>query len=64
MSRYQACFQALRARGEKAFIPFFVIGDPDYRASLRAVEAALEAGADMLELGIGFSDPIADGPSP
>jgi tryptophan synthase alpha chain len=63
MSRYQACFQALRARKEKAFIPFFVIGDPDYKTSLQAVEAALEAGADMLELGIGFSDPIADGPS-
>ncbi len=63
MSRYQACFQALRARRERAFIPFFVIGDPDYKTSLKAVKAALEAGADMLELGIGFSDPIADGPS-
>jgi tryptophan synthase alpha chain len=63
MSRYRACFQALRARKEKAFIPFFVIGDPDYRTSLRAVKASLDAGADMLELGIGFSDPIADGPS-
>lgn len=63
MSRYQACFQALRASREKAFIPFFVMGDPDFRTSLKAVEAALEAGADMLELGIGFSDPIADGPS-
>ncbi len=63
MSRYQACFQALRARGEKAFIPFFVLGDPEYKTSLEAVKVALEAGADMLELGIGFSDPIADGPS-
>ena len=63
MSRYQANFQALRARREKAFIPFFVIGDPDYKSSLRAVKASLEAGADMLELGIAFSDPIADGPS-
>lgn len=63
MSRYQACFQALRDRSEKAFIPFFVIGDPDYRTSLEAVKASLDGGADMLELGIGFSDPIADGPS-
>lgn len=63
MSRYQACFEALRTRGEKAFIPFFVMGDPDYRTSLAAVRAALKAGADMLELGIGYSDPIADGPS-
>jgi len=63
MSRYRACFQALRARREKAFIPFFVIGDPDYKTSLRAVKTSIEAGADMLELGIGFSDPSADGPS-
>ena len=63
MSRYPACFQALRARGERAFIPFFVLGDPEYKTSLKAVKASLEAGADMLELGIGFSDPIADGPS-
>jgi tryptophan synthase alpha chain len=63
MSRYPTCFQALRARGEKAFIPFFVMGDPDFKTSLRVVRAALDAGADMLELGIGFSDPIADGPS-
>ena len=63
MSRYQACFQALRTRKEKAFIPFFVMGDPDYKTSLAVVKAALEAGADMLELGIGYSDPIADGPS-
>jgi tryptophan synthase alpha chain len=63
MSRYQAGFQALRARREKAFIPFFVMGDPDFKTSLEAVKAALHAGADMLELGIGFSDPIADGPS-
>lgn len=63
MSRYTVCFQALRTRKEKAFIPFFVIGDPDYRGSLEAVKAALRGGADMLELGIGFTDPIADGPS-
>jgi len=63
MSRYAGCFQALRARKEKAFIPFFVIGDPDYGQSMEAVRAALKAGADILELGIGYSDPIADGPS-
>ncbi len=63
MSRYDACFRALRARGEAAFIPFFVIGDPDFEQSMEVVQAALKAGADMLELGIGYSDPIADGPS-
>ncbi len=46
-----------------AFIPFFVMGDPDYDTSLEVVRTALAAGADMLELGIGFSDPIADGPT-
>lgn len=63
MSRYALCFQGLRDRKEKAFIPFFVMGDPDYKASLDAVKAALRGGADMLELGIAFTDPIADGPS-
>ena len=63
MSRYAACFQDLRARGEKAFIPFFVMGDPDFEQSMEAVRSAVKAGADMLELGIGYSDPMADGPS-
>jgi len=63
MSRYAACFRKLRERGEKAFIPFFVIGDPDYEQSLEVVRAALKAGTDVLELGIAYSDPIADGPS-
>ena len=46
-----------------ALIPFFVIGDPDYRQSLDVVKAAIDAGADILELGIPFSDPVADGPT-
>lgn len=46
-----------------ALIPFFVIGDPDFDASLKIVKAAIDAGADVLELGIPFSDPIADGPT-
>jgi tryptophan synthase alpha chain len=44
-------------------IPFFVIGDPDSGTSLELVKAAIDAGADVLELGIPFSDPIADGPT-
>ncbi|MEW6440369.1 MAG: tryptophan synthase subunit alpha [bacterium] len=63
MSRYAAAFESLRARKEKAFIPFFVLGDPDYATSLEVIRAALRGGADMLELGIGFSDPMADGPT-
>ncbi len=46
-----------------ALIPFFVIGDPDETTSLDLVKAAIDAGADVLELGIPFSDPIADGPT-
>jgi len=46
-----------------ALIPFFVIGDPDFNTSLDIVKSAIDAGADILELGIPFSDPIADGPT-
>lgn len=46
-----------------AFIPFFVLGDPDEATSLAMIRTAVEAGADVLELGIPFSDPIADGPT-
>ena len=46
-----------------ALIPFFVLGDPDMETSLAVIKAAVDAGADILELGIPFSDPIADGPT-
>jgi tryptophan synthase alpha chain len=46
-----------------ALIPFFVIGDPDEQTSLELVKTAIDAGADVLELGIPFSDPVADGPT-
>jgi tryptophan synthase alpha chain len=46
-----------------AIIPFFVIGDPDFDTSLALVKTAIDNGADILELGIPFSDPIADGPT-
>jgi len=50
-------------RDKAALIPFFVLGDPDYQTSLTLIKAAIDAGADILELGIPFSDPIADGPT-
>jgi tryptophan synthase alpha chain len=50
-------------RNKAALIPFYVLGDPDYQSSLTVIKATIDAGADILELGIPFSDPIADGPT-
>lgn len=60
MKTYKQVFSEL---DRAALIPFFVIGDPDFEISLSIVKAAIDAGADILELGIPFSDPIADGPT-
>jgi tryptophan synthase alpha chain len=60
MTTYKETFASLN---RAALIPFFVIGDPDFDMSLAVVKAAIDAGADVLELGIPFSDPIADGPT-
>jgi tryptophan synthase alpha chain len=62
MSRYAALFERLRARGEGAFGAFVMLGDPDLATSSAILDALVEGGADMIELGIPFSDPIADGP--
>ncbi|HLC96496.1 MAG TPA: tryptophan synthase subunit alpha [Candidatus Nanoarchaeia archaeon] len=58
---YKKTFQRLKKGKEKALVPFVVIGDPDYNTSLQIVRKIAEAGADILELGYAFSDPIADG---
>jgi tryptophan synthase alpha chain len=63
MSRYAAMFDRLRARGEGAFGAFVMLGDPDLEGSAAVLDALVEAGADMLEVGIPFSDPVADGPT-
>lgn len=60
--RYAAMFAQLRARGEGAFGTFVMLGDPDATASAEILDALVEGGADMIEVGIPFSDPIADGP--
>jgi len=60
MKTYKQVFSQLK---RAALIPFFVIGDPDFDTSLRIVKTAIDAGADILELGVPFSDPIADGPT-
>jgi len=63
MRSYRDVFSELSHQQRAALIPFFVIGDPDFDTSLTLVKAAIDAGADVLELGIPFSDPIADGPT-
>jgi tryptophan synthase alpha chain len=62
MSRIAETFQRLRGDGRKALIPFLVAGDPDMPVTARAVHALVQAGADIIELGVPFSDPVADGP--
>jgi len=61
-ARYRAMFDGLAARGEGAFVPFLVLGDPDPATSAELIRALVRGGADALELGFPFSDPIADGP--
>lgn len=63
MSRLQTTFEKLRARGERAFIPFVTCGDPDLKTSRTLIENYIQAGADIVELGIPFTDPLADGPT-
>lgn len=62
MDRYSSAFAELRNRKEMAFIPFAVAGDPDLRTSETILKAYVDSGADILEIGYPFSDPIADGP--
>jgi tryptophan synthase alpha chain len=57
-----AVFEQLKANGETALIPFMTMGDPDLDTSVALLQAAEEAGAHMVELGVPYSDPLADGP--
>ncbi|MEO7634804.1 MAG: tryptophan synthase subunit alpha, partial [Sphingomicrobium sp.] len=62
MSRYAAMFDRLAAREEGAFGAFLMLGDPDLATSAALLDAVVAGGADMVEVGIPFSDPVADGP--
>ncbi|AGA57971.1 Tryptophan synthase alpha chain [Thermobacillus xylanilyticus] len=62
MNRIDATFERLRREGKSALIPFLTIGDPDLAASAELIAACAAAGADMIELGVPYSDPLADGP--
>ncbi|MES4613186.1 MAG: tryptophan synthase subunit alpha [Ewingella sp.] len=63
MERYQQLFKRLESKKEGAFVPFVTLGDPGVELSLSIIDTLIEAGADALELGIPFSDPLADGPT-
>jgi tryptophan synthase alpha chain len=63
VDRYAAMFKALDGKNQGAFVPFVMLGDPDKGTSLNIIKALVEGGADGLELGIPYSDPIADGPT-
>jgi len=63
MERYENLFKRLKDRKEGAFVPFVTLGDPSPEQSLKIIDTLIEAGADALELGIPFSDPLADGPT-
>lgn len=63
MNRIDQRFQELKGRGEKALIPFVMAGDPDLSTTAELAVALEEAGADLLEIGVPFSEPLADGPA-
>lgn len=62
MSRLKQCFAGLAAQHRKGLIPFITAGDPDLETTVAILHALVLAGADVLELGVPFSDPMADGP--
>jgi tryptophan synthase alpha chain len=63
MSRIKTTFDRLAGEGRKALIPFITAGDPDAALTLPLMHTLVEAGADVIELGVPFSDPMADGPT-
>ena len=63
MTRIDAKFAELKAAGKKAFVAYVMAGDPDYETSLEVVKGLPSAGVDIIELGLPFTDPMADGPT-
>ncbi len=63
LERIRAAFQAANRAGRAALMPYFTLGYPDAAASLEVIAAIAGAGADLIELGVPFSDPLADGPT-
>lgn len=63
MTRIDDTFSALRAQGKKAFVAYIMAGDPDVETSLAVMKGLPAAGVDVIELGLPFTDPMADGPT-
>lgn len=63
MTRIEACFQRLSAARRKAFVTYIMAGDPDVATSLAVMKGLPAAGVDIIELGLPFTDPMADGPT-
>ena len=61
--KLQELTESMRSRGEKGLVPFFTAGYPDEDTFLRLIRAASDAGCKVIEIGVPFSDPIADGPA-
>jgi tryptophan synthase alpha chain len=62
MVSVSSCIEALRERGQCALIPFITAGDPDLQTTAKALQVLDHSGADVIELGVPYSDPLADGP--
>ena len=62
MSRIEGVLKALKGQGRKALIPYITAGDPHPDVTVDLMHTLVEAGADITELGVPFSDPVADGP--
>ena len=62
MSRITATFEALKADNKTALVPYIMCGDPDFETTVKLMHALVESGVNMIELGVPFSDPMADGP--
>ena len=62
-ARLRTCLQALKAQGRKAFVPFMMAGDSSFERAQSLLHSLPAAGADIIELGMPFSDPMADGPA-
>ena len=63
MTRIETTFAALKTKGRKAFVSYIMAGDPDYATSLELMKGLPAAGVDVIELGMPFTDPMADGPT-